>query len=118
MNIKLDENLPARVATLLTNLGHDSDTVYSEGLSRAVDLVVWKAAQDAGRFFVTQDLDFSDVRAFKPGTHYGLLLVRLRVPSRQALARKIEAIFRTEDVESWQQCFVVATDHKIRIRRP
>ena len=118
MNIKLDENLPARLATLLVNLGHDTDTVYSEGLSRAVDSVVWKAAQDARRFFVTQDFDFSDVRAFKPGTHHGLLLVRLRVPSREALAHKIEAIFHTEDVESWQQCFVVATDHKIRIRRP
>lgn len=118
MRIKLDENLPARLATLLLNLGHDTDSVFSEGLSRAVDSVVWKAAQDAGRFFVTQDLDFSDVRAFKPGTHHGLLLVRLRVPSREALARKIEAIFQTEEVEGWQQCFVVATDHKIRVRRP
>ena len=118
MKIKLDENLPVRLAKLLIDLGHDADTVYSEGLSSAVDSVVWKAAQDAGRFFVTQDHDFSDVRAFKPGTHHGLLLVRLRVPSRVALARKIEAIFHTEDVDSWRQCFVVATDHKIRIRRP
>lgn len=118
MNIKLDENLPARLAALLVDLGHDTDTVYTEGLRGAVDRVVWRAAQDAGRFFVTQDLDFSDVRLFTPGTHHGLLLVRLRMPSREALARKVEAIFQTEDVESWQQCFVVATDHKIRIRRP
>jgi predicted nuclease of predicted toxin-antitoxin system len=118
MNIKLDENLPLRLAGLLVTLGHDTDTVSSEGLSGAVDPVVWKAAQDSSRFFVTQDLDFSDVRAFKPGTHHGLLLVRLRVPSRQALTRKIETIFKTEDVENWHQCFVVATDRKIRIRRP
>ena len=117
MNIKLDENLPVRLAKLLTDLGHDTDTVY-KGLSSAVDSVVWKAAQDTGRFFVTQDHDFSDLRAFKPGTHHGLLLVRLRMPSRVALARKIEAIFQTEDVEIWRQCFVVATDHKIRVRRP
>jgi len=118
MRIKLDENLPTRLAGMLANLGHDTDTVYTEGLSSAVDPVVWKAAQDADRFFVTQDLDFSDVRAFKPGTHHGVLLVRLRVPSRLALARKVEAIFKSEDVESWNRCFVVATDHKIRVRRP
>jgi hypothetical protein len=34
-------------------------------------------AQRAGRFLVTQDLDFSDVRRFEPGSHHGLLLVRL-----------------------------------------
>lgn len=118
MKIKLDENLPNGLAGMLANLGHDTDTVYNEGLSSAVDPVVWKAAQDADRFFLTQDLDFSDVRNFKPGTHHGLLLVRLRVPSRQALTRKVEAIFKSEDVESWKRCFVVATDHKIRIRRP
>jgi len=118
MKIKLDENLPTRLEGLLENLGHDIDTVYEEGLSSAIDPVVWKAAQVADRFFVTQDLDFSDIRAFKPGTHHGLLLVRLRVPSRQALAQKVQAIFQAEDVESWKRCFVVVTDHKIRIRRP
>ena len=118
MKIKLDENLPTSLAGKLANVGHDTDTVPDEGLSGTGDPVVWKAAQDAHRFLVTQDLDFSDVRAFKPGTHHGLLLVRLRVPSRQALTRKVEAIFKSEDVESWKRCFVVATDHKIRIRRP
>jgi hypothetical protein len=28
------------------------------------------------------------------------------------------AIFQAEDVESWYGCFVVVTEHKIRIRRP
>ena len=118
MKIKLDENLPLRLAGMLAGLGHDADTVFTEGLAGRSDDDVWQAAQTNDRFFVTQDLDFSDVRVFKPGTHHGLLLVRLRVPSRQALARKVETIFRTEDVASWQQCFVVATDHKVRVRRP
>jgi hypothetical protein len=36
--------------------------------------------QASQRFLVTRDLDFSDVRTFAPGTHRGLLLVRLRKP--------------------------------------
>jgi predicted nuclease of predicted toxin-antitoxin system len=118
MRIKLDENLPLRLAGMLAALGHDCDTVPDEGLSGAVDPDVWRAAQTADRFFITQDLDFSDVRAFHPGTHAGILLVRLRVPSRKILADKIQAIFSAQDVESWAGCFVVATDHKIRVRRP
>jgi len=38
---------------------------------------MWSAARRDERFLITQDLDFSDIRQFKPGTHPGLLLVRL-----------------------------------------
>jgi predicted nuclease of predicted toxin-antitoxin system len=42
------------------------------------DCEVWEAAQRDERFLITQDLDFSDVRRFVPGSHRGILLVRLR----------------------------------------
>lgn len=50
MNIKLDENLPARLAKALTVLGHDVDTVPQEGLTGAADPRIWEVAQEAGRF--------------------------------------------------------------------
>jgi len=50
---------------------------------------VWEAAQAANRFLITQDLDFSDVRRFTPGTHAGLLLVRLAHPGRNALVVRV-----------------------------
>lgn len=74
MKIKLDENIPVGLLTVLTNFGHDADTVQSENLTGQDDESVWKAAQETGRFFITQDLDFSDIRKFKPGTHYGVYI--------------------------------------------
>lgn len=118
MRIKLDENLPLRLVRMLASLGHETDTVPQEGLVGQDDAHVWLAAQAAGRFFITQDLDFSDVRRFVPGTHHGLLLVRLRDPGRNALVRRVRSLFQTENVEAWKQCFVVATEHKIRVRAP
>jgi len=118
MNIKLDENLPAGLSSVLAVHGHDVETVPQESLGGASDLTVWEAAQQEGRFSITQDFDFSDVRRFTPGTHYGLLLVRLRIPSRWALLERVRIILETEDVSSWAGCFVVASDHKIRNRRP
>ena len=82
MTIKLDENLPERLVAELQTLGHDVDTVVLERLAGRDDADVWQAAQNAGRFFITQDLDFSDVRRYSPGTHAGLLLVRLVQPGR------------------------------------
>lgn len=95
----------------------DVDTVEHEGLSGADDQTIWEAAQREGRFLVTQDLDFSDLRAFTPGTHHGVLLMRISNPSRRRLSARLFEIFQCEDVESWKGCFVVATDSKLRVRR-
>jgi predicted nuclease of predicted toxin-antitoxin system len=62
MRIKLDENLPSQLVPVLTELGHDVDTVPSEGITGKDDAVVWQAAQASQRFVITQNLDFSDVR--------------------------------------------------------
>lgn len=91
MKVKLDENIPVRLAGELGMLGHDVDTVASEGLKGSPDGEIWRAARHDGRFLITQDLDFSDVRQFEPGTHAGLLLVRLREPGANALVTRIRA---------------------------
>ena len=118
MKIKLDENLPTRLVSRLTVLNHDVHTPREEGLAGARDTAVWEAAQREQRFLITQDLDFSDIRRFVPGTHEGILLVRLQNPSRAALIQRIEALFQSENVAEWSGCFVVATERKVRVRRP
>jgi predicted nuclease of predicted toxin-antitoxin system len=110
VKVKLDENLPAGLAELLRRLDHDAQTVPDEGLVGRTDLDVWNAAQEEERFLITQELDFSDARRFRPGTHQGLLLVRVQRPGRRALTERIKALFKAEDVQSWQRCFVVATE--------
>jgi len=116
VRIKLDENLPATLADVLSACGHDTDTVPTEGLTGRPDSDVWQETQRAERFLITQDLDFSDSRRFRPGTHHGLLLVRLANPSRKQLVDQLRSAFEKEDVESWRRCFVVLTERKIRIQ--
>jgi len=118
VRIKLDENLPARLARWLSGLGHETDSVPEEGLGGRPDLEIWEETQRVGRFLITQDLDFSDSRRFRPGTHHGILLIRLSNPSRRSLIDRLTMVFETEDVESWRGCFVVLTERKIRIQRP
>ena len=118
MRIKLDENIPHRLVQPLTDLGHDVDTVEAERLVGSADPVVWEGAQRDRRFLITQDLDFSDVRRYRPGTHHGLLLVRLRAPGRNALLQRIHGLFNAEDTSGWPGCFIVATDRKVRVKRP
>ncbi len=118
MKIKLDENLPFHLATLLKDLGHDVDTLRDELLIGHADREIWEAAQKESRFLITQDLDFSDLRKFAPGSHHGILLVRLRSPNRKDLVERIGELFQKESVAEWASCFVVATERKIRVLRP
>ncbi len=118
MRVKLDENLPARLVDVLTQLGHDVDTVSAEGLTGSDDGSLWEASQSARRLLVTQDLDFSDARKFAAGSHHGIVVVRLREPGLRALTETVERPFRTESVEQWERCFVIATERRVRVVRP
>ena len=117
MKIKLDENLPLRLAILLKDLGHDVHTLHDELLLGHADREIWEAAQKESRFLITQDLDFSDLRQFAPGSHHGILLVRLRSPNRRDLIERIGELFQKENAGEWAGCFVVATERKIRVLR-
>lgn len=113
MKVKLDENLPFGL-----RLGDDVDTVQDEGLCGHSDDVIWEAAQREGRLLITQDLDFSDLRRYVPGTHCGLVLIRLNSPSRSQLSQKLLEIFRSGELDQWGGAVVTVTDTKIRVRHP
>jgi predicted nuclease of predicted toxin-antitoxin system len=118
VKFKLDENLPMDLVRVLGGPGHDVDTVPQEALTGRPDSVVWACAQEAERILITQDMDFSDIRRFAPGTHNGILLVRLVNPSRRGLVDRVGSLFLNEPIEEWHGSFVVVTDRKVRVTRP
>ena len=118
MKIKLDENLPLSLIGLLSARGHDVHSVFDEGLAGHGDMDIWQIAQREKRVLITQDLDFSDAREFPPGTHSGIVLIRLSSPSRKRLVARVLELFEIERVQPWSGSIVVVTDHKIRTMRP
>lgn len=118
MKIKLDENIPHAAVAVLQQFGHEVDSVADEGLRGATDDDVFVAAGRSGRMLITQDLDFSDMRRFRPGTHSGLLLLRLKEPGRRALLQRMVWLFQNEPVAAWAGYVVIVTDNKIRLRHP
>lgn len=118
MKIKIDENLPYRVAVMLNGIGHDAHTLHEELLAGSDDRQIWNVVQKESRFFITQDLGFSDLRRFAPGSHHGILLVRLRSPSSRYMVERIRQLFQNENIAGWYGCLIVATERKIRVQKP
>ena len=118
MKLKLDENIPQSSLMRLSALDFDVDTVLNEQLGGHPDSDVWSAAQAEARLLVTQDLDFSDTRKFAPGTHHGIVVVRLPDSEQWRIGDYLVAWFQAGDSRSWERCFVVATPNKVRVLRP
>jgi predicted nuclease of predicted toxin-antitoxin system len=76
MKFKLDENLPRELADDLALLGHEADTVYSEGLVGAEDDAVVQAARASGRVLMTLDKGIASLLQYPMDEHYGVVLFR------------------------------------------
>ena len=91
MLVKLDENLGPSHVALLLEAGHQADRVHDQGLSGEADSVIWERVFGEGRFFITMDLGFADVSRYRPGSHPGILLLRVRKRSRSAVLQVLGA---------------------------
>jgi predicted nuclease of predicted toxin-antitoxin system len=118
ISVKLDENMAQSHVEFLQQLGYNTDRVTDEGLSGADDEIVWRQVCAEGRFFITLDLDFSDVRRFPPGTHPGIVLLRPRNRSRQAVLQILSRLLHEQPLENLKSCLVVADHIQTRVRRP
>lgn len=118
MLVKLDENLARAHVEVIVDAGHTGERVTDELLSGAPDAVVWQRACAEGRFFITLDLDFSDVRRYPPGTHPGILLLRPRNTGRAAVLAVLSRVVREQGLETLKGCLAVADEQRTRIRRP
>ena len=61
MKLLFDQNLSPRLVQRLSDLYPSSDHVYSVGLDRASDTLLWNYAREHGFALVTQDADFSEM---------------------------------------------------------
>lgn len=111
MKLKLDENLPSRAINVLRALGHDVETAVEEGLAGEDDPVLLAAATSEGRLLVTMDRGLGDIRAYPPGTHAGILVIRLISRREPWRAPSISWVPRLS-LKPWpdaSECFATAT---------
>ena len=66
---------------------------------------------------VTFDLDFADQRAYPPGSHAGILVLRLRSQHSSAVVGVLEQIISAQEVETFAGALVIVTDATVRVRR-
>lgn len=117
MKFKIDENLPSEVARLLTSAGHDAETVFDEGLVGAADQNIIEVCNTEGRAIVTLDLDFSNVRAYPPKDHVGLIVLRLRQQDKPHVLNVVGQILDMLESEQLIGRLWIVEEGRVRIRK-
>jgi uncharacterized protein YjlB len=98
VKFKLDENLPASSAAILAGAGHDVDTVGEEGLGGATDHEV--------------------VAAYPPGSHAGIVVLRLTDQSAAAVGKAVSDPAALTDADGLAGAVSVLQRGLLRIRHP
>ena len=118
MKVKLDENIPGAAVEVLRLRGHDVDTVLAESLGGQDDPTVLSAATDEGRLLFTLDRGFGDVRAYPPGTHPGIIVLRPDDQSIATVIAMVESLLEHHAINDLARCVTVVQRNVLRIRRP
>lgn len=118
MRIKLDENLPESAAQVFRDAGHEVDTARVEDLQGSDDPDVLRAATEDGRLLVTLDRGLGDVRRYPPGTHAGVLVLRLDHQSPRAVRQEVDRLSTGGLLDDLEGCIAVWRYGDLRVRRP
>ena len=118
MRVKLDENVPVSVLDPRSEAGADVDTVGDEGLVGADDPAVLAAASREGRVVMTMDRGFGDIRAYPPGSHGGIVVLRMDQQTPRRVAEAVRHFVATVELAALEGCVSVWRDGELRVRRP
>ncbi len=116
--VKLDEDLPKSLGADLIARGYPVATVRDQGWGGMNDDELWLRVSAEGRFFITSDKEFGDIRRHPPGSHPGILLLR---PDRQGvleLRALLSSALEGPGLEALAGTVSVATNRALRVRRP
>jgi len=115
--VKIDEDLPRQVVDLVASRGYDATTVVGQGWQGMSDDELWPRVQHEGRWLITADKGFADLRLHPAGSHAGVILLRATEESRRAYLELAAIALDRIKLDELAGAVVVVTYRAVRIRR-
>ncbi len=116
MKFKLDENLSPSLARLFTAAGHDAHSVTEEHLNGQPDERVINACDRELRVLIMFDLDFSNIQAYPPQSHAGIVVPRLASQDHKAAEAAVDRILALLPHEPLTGTLWIIEEDRVRIR--
>ncbi|MCF6744975.1 hypothetical protein E9529_11910 [Blastococcus sp. KM273128] len=117
MRVKLDENIPRSARHVLIAAEHAVDTVVDEDLGGASDPQLLAAAAADEGLLIALDRELGDIRAYPPGSHARILVLRPSDQSARTVAAALVEVVAGHDLTTLAGTVTVAQRGLLRIRR-
>lgn len=107
MKIFVDENIPLMTVKELRAKGFDVRDIRGTSDHGITDEELWKIVQKEKRLLITTDKGFS---AQRNETHHGILIIRLKRPSRLKIHQRVMQAISNYTEDEWKGLMVVMRD--------
>lgn len=116
VKFKIDENLPIEVADLLRASGHDALTIHDQNMVGDADFQIALICQMEQRALLTLDLDFSDIRAYPPSDHAGIVVLRPQSQGKSTVLDLISKLIPLLQTEPLTGKLWIVQENGLRVR--
>ncbi|MFA5904408.1 MAG: DUF5615 family PIN-like protein [Desulfobacula sp.] len=98
MKIFVDENIPLITVKELVLQRYDVIDIRGTDNQGITDEVLWQKAQDLKCLLITTDKGFT---IHRDESHHGILIIRLKQPSRQKIHQRVLQALKRYALEQW-----------------
>lgn len=114
-----DENISPESADHLEALGYSCHSLLREGPRRISDSEIVAIARSEGRIIITHDLDFGEIYYFAADGEVGVIVLRLRHQTVEAVNDVLERFLETKVLSEGQlqRALVVLSENTYRVYR-
>lgn len=117
MNFIADENVYTPIIEALRGAGHDLLEAKEEKSLVMSDFEIFKTAQEQNRTLLTMDKDFSNILRYAPGSHPGIIVLKLYGLSIEDSKKVFLEAFEALDKNDIRGNTTIIDRNKTRIRR-
>jgi len=114
----MDENIPPAVGRFLRDKGFDVKDARKAGLAGASDDVIVSLAREERRVLVTLDKHFTNILVYPPGSHDGIIRIRIHPPLVEDMIKALNQLFQTSDIGIIRGSLIILQREGFRVRRP
>jgi predicted nuclease of predicted toxin-antitoxin system len=113
----LDENVPPVVGQFLRDKGFNVKEVRKTLPPGTQDDTVISLARQEQRVLVTFDKHFSNLLVYPPGSHYGIIRIRIHPPLIFEIINAFDQLLTKFDIETMRGPLIVLERAGFRVRR-
>ena len=112
----LDENFPKSAEQLLIELGHQVIDIRGTEFQGIDDSHLFEIAQQQQAILLSTDRDFYHTIPLKFKEHFGVIVIALKQPNRQAILARLHWVVAEGLLENLHNTVILIRDNSYRIR--